>query len=102
VGSAEYRHDPARFIVWRDSILKTRGVTREELGKYFRKHSEETDKFYGFAQLVSVRVDSIAKLQDSLIGLREKRSPAEDSARADSMARLQKRLESAPAVPRQK
>jgi hypothetical protein len=102
VGTADHRHDPVRFVAWRDSILKARGVSRDELRTYFRKHPEETDKYYGFAQLVSIRIDSIAKIQDSLIRLRNKRSPAEDSAWADSMARLQKRLESAPAVPRQK
>ncbi|MBI5265786.1 MAG: hypothetical protein HY851_01000 [candidate division Zixibacteria bacterium] len=101
VGTAEYRHDPARFIVWRDSILKARGVTREQLQTYFHDHPEETERYYGFAQLVSAQVDSITKIQDSIRKLNTKLSP-QDSVRADSIARLQKRLESAPAVPLQK
>ena len=101
VGSAEYRHDPKRFIVWRDSILRVRGVTRDNIQDYIQKHSDATDKYYEFSQLVATQADSITKVKDSLLKLDVKLTP-KDSARADSIARLQKRLENAPAVPRQK
>ena len=102
IGTAKYRHDPARYIVWRDSLLKAHGVTREELDAYVAKHSDETQEYYDFSKIVARKVDSLYKIEDSVVRANRKDSTGSSKKVAQPTAPIQKRTGSVPAVPRQK
>jgi hypothetical protein len=102
IGTAKYRHDPARYLGWRDSLLKARGVTREELEAYVAKHADETQEYYDFSLIVARKVDSLYKIEDSVIRARKNDSTKSSGTVADSTVPVQKRMGSVPSVPRQK
>jgi hypothetical protein len=102
IGTAKYRHDPALYIAWRDSLLKARGVTREELQAYVANHGDETKEYYDFSMIVARKVDSLSKIEDSLIRANKKDSTKSSKKVVEPTPPVQKRMGSVPAVPRQK
>lgn len=59
VATATYRDDPEQFMVFRDSMLTSGNVSREQLDKYLTMYTDEPERYLGFAQLVKKYVDSI-------------------------------------------
>lgn len=102
IGTAKYRNDPARYIAWRDSLLKAHGVTREELQAYVAKHADETKEYYDFSMIVARKVDSLYRIEDSVVRANRKDTAKSRGKVPDSTAPVQKRMGSVPAVPRQK
>jgi hypothetical protein len=73
IGSATYRDQPEKFVIFRDSLLKADGITQDEIDKYIKNGEADPDDSYLFSQTVSRKVDSIYRIIDST--LRANRPP---------------------------
>jgi hypothetical protein len=102
VGSATYRDDPAKFIAFRDSLLKAKGITREEVERYIREHEDESELCYGFTRTVSDKVDSMYRIIDSTLKSRPRDTTIAAKKPKDTIPRIRKRMGSVPIYPEQK
>ena len=102
IGTAKYRHDPARYIVWRDSLLKAHGVTRDELEAYAAKHADATQEYYDFSMIVSRKVDSLYRIEDSTRKANRKDTAKTTTKVVETKPPIQKRMGSVPIFPPQK
>ncbi len=59
VGTAEFRHDPERYLAWRDSLLQAEGTTAAELDSFVARYESEPERLLPYAQRVKHLVDSI-------------------------------------------
>jgi ferredoxin-fold anticodon binding domain-containing protein len=83
VATATYQHDPERFLVYRDSLLKVIDVEVEDLYKYLERYENRPEQYLPFALRVSRYVDSLARIQDSI--LRYPPDTADDTSAADTV-----------------
>jgi hypothetical protein len=65
LATATFRDKPEQYIAYRDSVLKARNVTRQEILDYMSNHADEPDIYLQFTQAVSGKVDSLYKIADS-------------------------------------
>jgi len=61
------RNDPERYLAYRDSLLQASGVTFEALYDYLERYEKRPEQYLPFALKVSRYVDSLARLQDSIL-----------------------------------
>ena len=105
IGSATYRDQPEKFLVFRDSLLKADGITQNEIDAYVKNREVDPDDSYLFSQTVSRKVDSIYRIIDST--LRANRPPDTSTVKvathrikpkkpAGPIPRIQKPTDSAP------
>ena len=85
VATATYREDSAQYLAYRDSLLKDQGVTVEALYEYLERYENKPEEYLPFALRVSRYVDSLARLQDSII--RYAPEPAGDTTAVGSVRR---------------
>jgi hypothetical protein len=102
VASATYRDKPEKFIAYRDSLLKAKGITREEIEEYIKAHQDETEIYYDFTRTVSDKVDSMYRIKDSVLKAQSKDSTVVAKNPKDSTPRIRKRMGSVPIYPEQK
>jgi len=67
LATARFRENPDRFLAYRDSLLDEAGVTREEISEYLKRYGGREEKYLPFAHKVQYYVDSLARIEDSLI-----------------------------------
>jgi len=67
VATATNRNDPERYLAYRDSLLQASGVTFEALYDYLERYEKRPEQYLPFALKVSRYVDSLARLQDSIL-----------------------------------
>ena len=79
LATARFRENPDRFLAYRDSLLDEAGVKREEISEYLRRYRGSEEKYLPFAHKVQYYVDSLARIEDSLI--RDAKIKAADSPR---------------------
>lgn len=80
VATALYRDDPERYLAYRDSLLETNDVPRDRVFAFLENRQNEAEELLPFARRVQQLVDSLSRVQDSL--LREEKIRAADSAEA--------------------
>jgi hypothetical protein len=66
LGSAGYRSDPARYQLFRDSILKANQLTADELLAFTRTFDDDPDANVALMNLVSKAADSLYPHWDTL------------------------------------
>jgi len=77
IATAKYRNDPARYMQFRDSLLKATGVPRDRVMKFLERREGEPEDLLPFAMKVQNLVDSLYKIEDSIALIEVKR--VEDS-----------------------
>lgn len=70
IGSATYRAEPDKFIAFRDSLIKAKGLTLDDIESYIKSRESNDDAAYLFAQTVSQKIDSMYRIIDSTIKAR--------------------------------
>ncbi len=81
IATAKYRNDPARYMQFRDSLLKATGVPRDRVMKFLERRESEPEDLLPFAQMVQKEVDSLYKIEDSIALAAVKAKSVEDSAK---------------------
>jgi hypothetical protein len=100
VAAAKYRTDSKAYIAYRDSALKANGLSDSSLEKYAAGIATQVDRQLQFANLVYKGVDSLVKIQDSILKAKADSAakagdtityyhykPPQDSVRLDSIKR---------------
>lgn len=77
IASATHRADPDKFVAYRDSLLKAKGLTLEDVESYIKSRESNDEAAYLFAQTVSRKVDSMYRIIDSTLKARPR--PADTS-----------------------
>ncbi len=67
VATATWRDDPESYIAYRDSLLQASDVSVESLYEYLERYERRPEQYLPFALKVSRYVDSLARIQDSII-----------------------------------
>jgi hypothetical protein len=80
IATAKYRNDPKRFIQYRDSLLEANGVTREEVFGFLERTGDPPEELLPFARRVQWLVDSLYRIEDSVLKEAERRT--QDSSKA--------------------
>ena len=80
IATAKYRKEPARYLAYRDSLLKAADVPREKVLDFLKGREKQPEQLLPFAQKVQRVVDSLYRIEDSLA--RETTTKAQDSLRA--------------------
>jgi hypothetical protein len=80
VATAMYRNEPERYMQYRDSLLKASGVPRERVLDFLKNREANPEELFPFAQVVQKLVDSLARIEDSI--LKAEIARVADSARA--------------------
>jgi hypothetical protein len=79
VATAKYRNEPEKFMHYRDSLLQATGVLRQRVLDFLKTREAEPEELFPFALKVQKLVDSLARVEDSIIKVEIKR--VEDSVR---------------------
>ncbi len=61
VATATMRDEPAEFIAWRDSLLDSTGISKDEIDIYMSRYEENPESYDVFARLVNAYVDSLIR-----------------------------------------
>ena len=80
IATAKYRNEPERYIQYRDSLLRASGVAREEISGYLERTGDPPEELLPFAQRVQGLVDSLYRIEDSV--LKDAERQTRDSAEA--------------------
>ena len=80
MAAAEFRTDPAKYLVWRDSALKANSLSTNEMDGYLKLLQADPSGRQEFSSLVNHYVDSLVGIKDSLRIIEQKR--LRDSVRA--------------------
>lgn len=71
IAAAEYRQEPDRFLVWRDSLLAVEGVSADSMQLFLRRYEDRLAGYEDYARLVSYYIDSLiqerGQLPDSVL-----------------------------------
>ncbi len=67
VGTAKYRQVPEQYNQFRDSLLRARDVTEEELRAFQRRYADRPEELLYFAEQLKLTVDSLVLGVDSII-----------------------------------
>lgn len=84
IATAKYRNEPAKYLAYRDSLLKAADVPREKVLDFLKGREKQPEHLLPFAQKVQRVVDSLYRIEDSLA--REAIMKAQDSLRAAARA----------------
>jgi hypothetical protein len=82
IATAKYRNDPERYIQYRDSLLKTSGIARKEVFEFLDRTGNPPEELLPFARRVQSLVDSLYRIEDSL--LKRQTNDSSKSAKAKS------------------
>lgn len=63
VASAKFRKDEPKFLAFRDSLLVSSQMTKEEMTTYLSQYQAEPETYNSFTELVGTYVDSLAKME---------------------------------------
>lgn len=74
IATAKYRNEPERYIQYRDSLLKASGVARKEVFDFLDRTGDPPEELLPFARRVQTLVDSLYRIEDSLLKLPTKES----------------------------
>lgn len=66
VASAKYRYEPARFVSFRDSILRAEGISAEEMFSLIDRVNNDPEHLLPYTRAMLDFVDSFSRLEDSL------------------------------------
>jgi hypothetical protein len=66
VASAKYRHEPERFIEYRDSVMTSFSLDISKAHEYIESYTKTPEELGDFANFVTFYVDSFVKIEDSL------------------------------------
>ena len=80
IASAKFRDDPQRFVAFRDSLLAAHDFTPAELREFTTAYEDNPGEYEHVTGMVSMFVDSLYLIEDSLL------RADEDTADADSGA----------------
>jgi len=64
LGSALFRNEPEKYLLYRDSILKENSVSSEEMKKYLEMYRSKSEKYEIFTDKVSEYVDSLCLINE--------------------------------------
>ncbi|UCD63231.1 MAG: hypothetical protein JSW34_10835 [Candidatus Zixiibacteriota bacterium] len=67
VASAKHRASPETFLQVRDSILAECSLTVADVREYLSENADEPESFYPYSKLVQRYVDSLIRIEDSLL-----------------------------------
>lgn len=67
VAAAKFKNDIANYHRTRDSLLKAEGLDKDDINTYLNEHRNSPEKYIYFATLLSYYVDSLVKIEDSLL-----------------------------------
>jgi len=80
VATAIYRNEPDRYIQYRDSLLAVERISRDDLDTFLKRFENKPEEYLPFTLAVQAYVDSLVRIEDSLI--RETQIRVADSLRA--------------------
>ncbi len=81
LAGARLRETPESYLDYRDSLLSAHDLTLDQVTQYADQYSDQPEKYYRFAAIMSQMTDSLFKIEDSL----RKQGAAQDTAQtADS------------------
>ncbi|MDX9857725.1 MAG: hypothetical protein RBT76_08055 [candidate division Zixibacteria bacterium] len=63
VAATRYRHDPARYETYRDSLLSAHDLTDDQLTRFLRRYENSDDDPSAFTKRVNTCVDSLIALE---------------------------------------
>jgi hypothetical protein len=72
VKTARFAGQPERFVTWRDSMMAAEGVSRDELQDFLGRWTDHQEEYLSFAQRVQKCVDSLARIEDSVMAAEER------------------------------
>jgi hypothetical protein len=85
MASARYRKDPARYQVYRDSVLRVNSLSQSEMDGYLKLLEGDVDRQEYFSGRISFYVDSLFKIEDSVRRVEARR--VADSVKAAKIAK---------------
>ena len=80
VATAKYRDDPDRYVRYRDSLMAAEHVSNDDIDDFLKRYEDKPERYLPFAQIVQSCVDSLVRIEDSLV--RDAKIKAADSLRA--------------------
>lgn len=78
IATAKYRYDQERYLEYRDSLLESADVLREQVFAFLEGREDQPEEMLPFAQKVQRLVDSLYLIEDSIA--RDAKVRARDSA----------------------
>jgi len=72
VKTARYAGQTDRFVAWRDSTLAAEGMSKDEVAVFLDRWTNHQEEYLSFTQKVQKLVDSLARIEDSLITAEER------------------------------
>ena len=88
VATAKYRDDAERLLNYRDSLLAANGLSKEQMFEYVQRSKGESEGLLPFTQRLRELVDSLARIEDSL--LKGTPEPVIDSVSAADSAQAER------------
>ena len=67
IAGAKFNYKAEEYLQYRDSLLKSEKITKEEINEYLSEYQKAPEKYIYFATLVSYYVDSLAAVEDTLL-----------------------------------
>lgn len=67
IATARFHDNPEKYRQFRDSLLQSEKITKDDLNDYLHEYQDSPEKYLLFMTAVDVKMDSIIKLEDSLI-----------------------------------
>ena len=67
VAAAKFNSDIEKFHHYRDSLLKSEDITKENIDDYLKEYQKTPEKYIYYSSLVSYYVDSLVKVEDSTL-----------------------------------
>ena len=71
VATASFRSDPEGFERYRDSILASSSLSKDDILALVQVNSEAPEELYPFTRMVQEMVDSLLEIEDSLARIRQ-------------------------------
>jgi hypothetical protein len=71
IASAKYRHNPDRYLEYRDSVLKANDLTLEQMKAFRTRYDETSEQYERVVSMTAAFVESLYRVEDSLRVIKE-------------------------------
>lgn len=71
IATAQFRNEPERYLLFRDSLLTAKNISIEEIERYIKEYEETPEDYYPFTIKLKKYVDSLYVIADSALAIEE-------------------------------
>ena len=69
IATAQFRNEPEKYLLFRDSLLTAQNISIEEIEKYLKEYEDSPENYYLFTVQVKKYVDSLYIIADSVLAI---------------------------------